>query len=51
MLSRYCATPSSLNPAAEQLATGGDNSENVVEVVRNTAGEPAHRFHFLGLPQ
>ena len=33
----------------EKFAVAGDHHEQIVEVMRNAAGQPAHRFHFLRL--
>ena len=37
--------------ASEQLAVAGDRRQQVVEVVRDAAGEPADRLHLLRLPE
>ncbi len=34
-----------------QIRVAKDGGEHVVEVVRDAAGQPPHRFHLLGLPQ
>src|SRR2546422_4546311 len=35
----------------QQVHVARDRGEDVVEVVRDAAGEPAHGLHFLGLAQ
>ena len=35
--------------AEQEVAEAADDHHHVVEVVRDSAGEPAHRLHFLGL--
>ena len=35
----------------EELAVAGDGGQQVVEVVRDATGEPADRFHLLGLAE
>ena len=35
----------------QELAVAGDRGEEVVEVVRDAAGEPADRLHLLRLPK
>src|SRR6266516_7833106 len=35
----------------EEVRIARDRREDVVEVVRDAARQPAHRFHLLGLPQ
>ena len=37
--------------AEQQLAVAHDDGQQVVEVVGDAAGQPAHRLHLLGLPQ
>ena len=36
---------------SNEIGTGEDDCENVVEVVRNSSGQLSDRFHFLGLPE
>ena len=38
-------------PSLRELAVAEDRAEDVVEVVRDAAGEVAHRLHLLGLAQ
>ena len=38
-------------PLLQNLAVADDDAEQVVEVVRDAAGELAHGFHFLRLPE
>ncbi len=45
------AGPPLSDPGAEQLQAAGDAGEQVVEVVRETAGELADRLHLLALAQ
>ena len=40
-----------LGAALRQLAVAEDRAQDVVEVVRDAAGEVAHRLHLLGLLQ
>ena len=35
----------------EQIAIAADDREQIVEIVCDAAGEPAHGFHFVGLAQ
>ena len=35
----------------QHVAVPGDHGEQVVEIVRHAAGQPADRLHFLGLPE
>src|SRR4051812_8699352 len=35
----------------DEIGVSADRDEEVVEIVRDTAGEPAERFHLLRLPQ
>ena len=35
----------------QELAPAGDHGQEIVEVVRDAAGEPPHRFHLLGLAE
>ncbi len=39
------------HPRLQQLQAAGDAGQQVVEVVRQAAGELAHRLHLLALPQ
>ena len=35
----------------EDLAVAHDDSQEIIEVMRNPSGQPANRFHLLGLPK
>ena len=37
-------------PPLEQIETADDRSEQIVEIVRDAAGQLAHRLHLLALP-
>src|SRR5690348_10692698 len=37
--------------AQQQIAVTGDDRKQIVEIVRNTAGEPADRLHLLRLAE
>ena len=37
--------------AERELGVAGDRGQRVVEIVRDPAGQPADRLHFLRLPQ
>ena len=35
----------------QQIAVAGDHGQQIVEIVRHAAGQPAHRLHLLRLPE
>ena len=35
----------------QNFGIAADDHQQIVEVVRDSAGEPSHGFHFLGLPE
>ena len=39
-----------LDRVGDDLDRSGDHGQDIVEIVRDAAGELAERFHFLGLP-